>query len=176
MSIETEIARLQTAKASIKSAIEEKWGNPIPSDVKLTNYADYVSSAADAQYDSGLVAGGGAGDTGSKCVVSSGSVVINSANILKNAGIASDMTLRVSNGGIASNVVVVQSANAHVLNGGKLVDPIVLSDGTVTISQGGIVTGGVVRGEYSYDESNPYRGRGVMNVMGTVSGTTLGYS
>ena len=176
MSIETEIARLQTAKASIKSAIEEKWGNPIPSDVKLTNYADYVSSAADAQYDSGLVAGGGGGDTGSKCVVSSGSVVINSANILKNAGIASDMTLLVLNGGIASNVVVVQSANAHVLNGGKLVDPIVLSDGTVTISQGGVVTGGVVRGEYSYDESNPYRGRGVMNVMGTVSGTTLGYS
>ena len=176
MSIETEIARLQTAKASIKSAIEEKWGNPIPSDVKLTNYADYVSSAADAQYDSGLVAGGGAGDTGSKCVVSSGSVVINSANILKNAGIASDMTLRVSNGGMASNVVVVQSANAYVLNGGKLVDPIVLSDGTVTISQGGAVSGGVVRGEYSYDESNPYRGRGVMNVMGTVSGTTLGYS
>ena len=176
MSIETEITRLQTAKANIKSAIEEKWGNPIPSDVKLTNYADYVSSAADAQYDSGLVAGGGAGDTGSKCVVSSGSVVINSANILKNAGIASDMTLLVSNGGMASNVVVVQSANAHVLNGGKLVDPIVLSDGTVTISQGGVVTGGVVRGEYSYDESNPYRGRGVMNVMGTVSGTTLGYS
>ena len=176
MSIETVIARLQTAKASIKSAIEEKWGNPIPSAVKLTNSADYVSSAADAQYDSGLVAGGGAGDTGSKCVVSSGSVVINSANILKNAGIASDMTLRVSNGGMASNVVVVQSANAHVLNGGKLVDPIVLSDGTVTISQGGVVTGGVVRGEYSYDESNPYRGRGVINVMGTVSGTTLGYS
>lgn len=176
MSIETEIARLQTAKASIKSAIEEKWGNPIPSDVKLTNYADYVSSAADAQYDSGLAAGGGAGDTGSKCVVSSGSVVINSANTLKNAGIASGMTLLVSNGGMASNVVVVQSANAYVLNGGKLVDPIVLSDGAVTISQGGIVTGGVVRGEYSYDESNPYRGRGVINVMGTVSGTTLGYS
>ena len=29
MSIETEITRLQTAKANIKSAIEEKWGNSI---------------------------------------------------------------------------------------------------------------------------------------------------
>ena len=67
MSIETEITRLQIAKANIKSAIEEKWGNSIPSDVKMTNYADYVSSAADAQYDSGLMAGGGGGgDTGNK--------------------------------------------------------------------------------------------------------------
>lgn len=177
MSIETEITRLQTAKANIKSAIEEKWGNPIPSNVRITNYADYVSSAADAQYDSGLAAGGGGGgDVGNKCVVSSGSVVINSANILKNAGIASDMTLRVSNGGIASNVVVVESANAYVLNGGKLVNPIVLSAGTVTISQGGVVSGGVAKGVYSYDESNPSRGCGVINVMGTVTGTTLGYS
>lgn len=177
MSIETEITRLQTAKANIKSAIEEKWGNSIPSNVRITNYADYVSSAADAQYDSGLAAGGGGGgDVGNKCVVSSGSVVINSANILKNAGIASDMTLRVSNGGIASNVVVVESANAYVLNGGRLVNPIVLSAGTVTISQGGVVSGGVAKGVYSYDESNPSRGCGVINVMGTVTGTTLGYS
>ena len=37
MSIETEITRLQVAKANIKSAIEEKWGNSIPSGVKMTD-------------------------------------------------------------------------------------------------------------------------------------------
>lgn len=168
MSIETEITRLQIAKANIKSAIEKKWGNSIPSDVKITNYADYVSSAADAQYDSGLMAGGGGGgDTGNKCVVSSGSVVINSANTLKNAGLASNMTLRVSNGGVASSVVVVQSANAYVLSGGKLVNPIVLSGGTATISSGGVASGGVVEGNYAGG------GRAVMNVGGTVSGTMV---
>ena len=167
MSIETEITRLQIAKANIKSAIEEKWGNLIPSDVKMTNYADYVSSAADAQYDSGLMAGGGGGDTGNKCVVSSGSVVINSANTIKNAGLASNMTLLVSNGGMASNVVVVQSANAYVLDGGKLVNPIVLSGGTATISSGGVASGGVVEGNYAGG------GHAVMNVGGTVSGTMV---
>ena len=113
MSIETEIIRLQTAKANIKSAIEAKWGDSIPSSVKITNYADYVSSAADTQYNSGIMAGGG-GDTGNKCVVSSGSVVVASANTLNNAGIASNMTLRVSNEGIASNVVVVVQPTANV--------------------------------------------------------------
>ena len=166
MSIETEITRLQVAKANIKSAIEEKWGNPIPSGVKITDYADYVSSAADAQYGSGLMAGGG-GDVGNKCVVSSGSVVINSANILKNAGIASGMTLLVSNGGMASNAVVVQSANAYVLSGGRLVNPIVLYGGTATISSGGMASGGVVEGNYAGAE------QGVMNVGGTASGTTV---
>lgn len=166
MSIETEITRLQVAKANIKSAIEEKWGNPIPSGVKITGYADYVSSAADAQYGSGLMAGGG-GDVGNKCVVSSGSVVINSANILKNAGIASGMTLMVSNGGMASNAVVVQSANAYVLSGGRLVNPIVLYGGTATISSGGMASGGVVEGNYAGAE------QGVMNVGGTASGTTV---
>lgn len=166
MSIETEITRLQVAKANIKSAIEEKWGNPIPSGVKITGYADYVSSAADAQYGSGLMAGGG-GDVGNKCVVSSGSVVINSANILKNAGIASGMTLMVSNGGMASNAVVVQSANAYVLSGGRLVNPIVLYGGTATISSGGMASGGVVEGNYFGAE------QGVMNVGGTASGTTV---
>jgi hypothetical protein len=166
MSIETEITRLQVAKANIKSAIEEKWGNPIPSGVKMTDYADYVSSAADAQYGSGLMAGGG-GDVGNKCVVSSGSVVINSANILKNAGIASGMTLLVSNGGMASNAVVVQSANAYVLSGGRLVNPIVLYGGTATISSGGMASGGVVEGNYAGAE------QGVMNVGGTASGTTV---
>ena len=166
MSIETEITRLQVAKANIKSAIEEKWGNPIPSSVKITDYADYVSSAADAQYGSGLMAGGG-GDVGNKCVVSSGSVVINSANILKNAGIASGMTLLVSNGGMASNAVVVQSANAYVLSGGRLVNPIVLYGGTATISSGGMASGGVVEGNYAGAE------QGVMNVGGTASGTTV---
>jgi autotransporter passenger strand-loop-strand repeat protein len=166
MSIETEITRLQVAKANIKSAIEEKWGNPIPSSVKMTDYADYVSSAADAQYGSGLMAGGG-GDVGNKCVVSSGSVVINSANILKNAGIASGMTLMVSNGGMASNAVVVQSANAYVLSGGRLVNPIVLYGGTATISSGGMASGGVVEGNYAGAE------QGVMNVGGTASGTTI---
>ena len=166
MSIETEITRLQVAKANIKSAIEEKWGNPIPSSVKITDYADYVSSAADAQYGSGLMAGGG-GDVGNKCVVSSGSVVINSANILKNAGIASGMTLLVSNGGMASNAVVVQSANAYVLSGGRLVNPIVLYGGTATISSGGMASGGVVEGNYAGAE------QGVMNVGGTASGTTI---
>ena len=166
MSIETEITRLQVAKANIKSAIEEKWGNPIPSGVKITDYADYVSSAADAQYGSGLMAGGG-GDVGNKCVVSSGSVVINSANILKNAGIASGMTLLVSNGGMASNAVVVQSANAYVLSGGRLVNPIVLYGGTATISSGGMASGGVVEGNYAGAE------QGVMNVGGTASGTTI---
>ena len=166
MSIETEITRLQVAKANIKSAIETKWGNPIPSSVKITDYADYVSSAADAQYGSGLMAGGG-GDVGNKCVVSSGSVVINSANILKNAGIASGMTLMVSNGGMASNAVVVQSANAYVLSGGRLVNPIVLYGGTATISSGGMASGGVVEGNYAGAE------QGVMNVGGTASGTTV---
>lgn len=166
MSIETEITRLQVAKANIKSAIEEKWGNPIPSGVKITGYADYVSSAADAQYGSGLMAGGG-GDVGNKCVVSSGSVVINSANILKNAGIASGMTLMVSNGGMASNAVVVQSANAYVLSGGRLVNPIVLYGGTATISSGGMASGGVVEGNYFGAK------QGVMNVGGTASGTTV---
>ena len=166
MSIETEITRLQVAKANIKSAIEEKWGNPIPSGVKMTDYADYVSSAADAQYGSGLMAGGG-GDAGNKCVVSSGSVVINSANTLKNAGIASGMTLLVSNGGMASNAVVVQSANAYVLSGGRLVNPIVLYGGTATISSGGIASGGVVEGNNAGVE------QGVMNVGGTASGTTV---
>lgn len=167
MSIETEITRLQVAKANIKSAIEEKWGNPIPSGVKITDYADYVSSAADAQYGSGLMAGGGGGDVGNKCVVSSGSVVINSANILKNAGIASGMTLLVSNGGVASNAVVVQSANAYVLSGGRLVNPIVLYGGTATISSGGMASGGVVEGNNAGAE------QGVMNVGGTASGTTV---
>ena len=166
MSIETEITRLQVAKANIKSAIEEKWGNPIPSSVKITDYADYVSSAADAQYGSGLMAGGG-GDAGNKCVVSSGSVVINSANILKNVGIASGMTLMVSNGGMASNAVVVQSANAYVLSGGRLVNPIVLYGGTATISSGGMASGGVVEGNNAGVE------QGVMNVGGTASGTTV---
>lgn len=177
MSIETEITRLQSAKANIKSAIEEKWGYSIPSNVTMTNYADYVSSATEAQYDSGLAAGGGGGgDIGSKCVVSSGSVVINSANTIKNAGIASNMTLRVSNGGIASSVVVVQSANAYVLSGGTLVNPIVLSAGTATISQGGVVSGGFAQGEYVEDSENQNRGAGVMNVLGTISGTVIGYS
>ena len=169
MSIETEIIRLQTAKANIKSAIETKWGNSIPPSVKITNYADYVSSAADAQYNSGIMAGGG-GDTGNTCVVSSGSVVVTSANTLANAGIASNMTLRVSNGGIASNVVVVQpTANVQVLSGGKLVNPIVLSNGTVTISSGGVVSGGEVQGGGYYMGGN----NGIINAIGIISGTTV---
>ena len=169
MSIETEIIRLQTAKANIKSAIEAKWGDSIPSSVKITNYADYVSSAADTQYNSGIMAGGG-GDTGNKCVVSSGSVVVASANTLNNAGIASNMTLRVSNGGIASNVVVVQpTANVQVLSGGKLVNPIVLANGTVTISSGGVVSGGEVQGGGYYMGGN----NGIINAIGIISGTTV---
>lgn len=43
MSIATEISRLQSAKASLKTAIEGK-GVTVPSDSTLDDYADYVDS------------------------------------------------------------------------------------------------------------------------------------
>lgn len=43
MSIATEISRLQTAKASIKTAIEDK-GVVVPSSATLETYADYIGS------------------------------------------------------------------------------------------------------------------------------------
>lgn len=47
MSISTEITRLQTAKADIKSAIEEK-GVTVPSSAKLDTYDDYIAQISSA--------------------------------------------------------------------------------------------------------------------------------
>ena len=49
MSVESEIIRLQTAKADLKTSIEDK-GVTVPSSTKLDGYADLVDN---------IVAGGG---------------------------------------------------------------------------------------------------------------------
>lgn len=59
MSIASEITRLQTAKADIKAAIEDK-GVTVPSAATLDDYADYVSA---------ISGGGGGGISVSKTTV-----------------------------------------------------------------------------------------------------------
>ena len=79
MSIETEITRLQSAKANIKSAIETKLGSSIPLSVSISNYPTYVSSAAVRQYNlgsaAGAASGGGGGGGGGDAVVLGGGKV-----------------------------------------------------------------------------------------------------
>ena len=83
MSIETEITRLQSAKANIKSAIETKWGSSIPSSVSISNYPAYVSSAAVVQYNLGSAAGaanaggGGISDPSSVTYTVTGNYTVN---------------------------------------------------------------------------------------------------
>lgn len=62
MSIASELTRLQNAKASIKYAIEQALGEEIPSEVTLSEYPAYISSAAQIQYALGVATGAGGGE------------------------------------------------------------------------------------------------------------------
>ena len=127
MSISSQITRLQNAKASIKVAIEEKWGQEIEATTTLSEFSAYVTSAATAQYSagfstgssagyaSGYAAGSAAGGGGGgevtpspsagavETVMSQGQVDVYSGAVVGNMGISGSGIVRVFQNGVVSN-------------------------------------------------------------------------
>ena len=105
MSIADQITRLQNAKASIKTAIENYIDGEVPSNKKIDDFPAYIASVYSAGQNAG---GGGTGEMGT--CVSSTTVTVSSGGSISNISFGSGASCVVQESGTASNIIVSSGA------------------------------------------------------------------